>query len=75
MAEKMLLARGKKENSGTTIADLSKAFQSISHDPLIPQLKTYGFNQNTLNVIHIYLFRKSHKNTVGSSFNDLIDML
>ena len=75
MAEKMLLARGKKEDSGTTLADLSKAFESISHDPLIPQLKTYAFDQNTLNVIHIYLFGKSHKNTVRSSFNDLIDML
>ena len=72
----MLLARGKKkEDSGKTLADLSKAFESISHDPLIPLLKTYGFDQTTLNAIHINLFGKSHKNTVGSSFNDLIDML
>ena len=68
MVEKMLLARDKKEVCGAILTDLSKAFDCISHDPLIAKLNAYGFDQNTLNVIHNYLFGRSQKTRVGFFF-------
>ena len=53
MVEKMLLARDKKEVCGTILTDLSKAFDSISHDLIIAKLNAYGFDHNVIhNVIH-----------------------
>ena len=75
MVEKMLLACAKKEVCGAILTDLSKAFGCISHDLLIAKLNAYGFDHNTLNVIHNYLFGRSQKTRVGSSFSDLLDIL
>ena len=75
MVEKMLLARDKKEVCGAILTDLSKAFDCISHDLLIAKLNAYGFDKNALNVIHNYLFGRSQKTKVGSSFSDLLDIL
>ena len=58
MAEKMLLARDKKEVCGAILTDLSKAFDCISHDLLIAKLNAYRFDRNALNVIQNYLFRR-----------------
>ena len=75
MVEKMQLARDKKRDLWGILNDLSKAFDCISHDLLIAKLDVHGFNKNALNVIHNYLFRRSQKTKVGSSFSDLLDML
>ena len=75
MVEKMLLVRVKKEVSAEILTDLSKAFDSISHDLLIAKLNAYGLHQNALNLIHNYLFGRSQKTKVGSSFSDLLDIL
>ena len=75
MVEKMLLARDKKEVCGAILTDLSKAFDCISYDLLIAKLNAYGFDKNALNVIHNYLFGRSQKTKVGSSFSDLLDIL
>ena len=75
IVEKMLLARDKKEICGVILTYLSKAFNYISHDLLIANLNAYGLDQNALNVIHHYLFGRSQKTKVGSSFNDLLDIL
>ena len=46
-----------------------------SNDLLIAKLNAYGFDQNVLNVVHNYLFGRSQKTKVGSSFSDLLDLL
>ena len=74
MVEKMLLARDKKEVCGIILTDLSKAFDCISHDLFIAKLNAYGFDQNSLNVIHNYLFGRSQETKVGSSFSVLLDI-
>ena len=75
MVVKMLLARDKKEVCGAILTNLSKAFDCISHDLLIAKLNAYGFDKNALNVIHNYLFGRSQKTKVGSSFSNLLDIL
>ena len=72
MVEKMLLIRDKKEVCEAILTDLSKTFHCISHHLLIARLNPYGFDQNALDVIHSYLFGKSQKTNVGSSFSDLL---
>ena len=77
MVEKMVIARDKKEPCGAVLTDLSKAFDYISHDLLIAnaklnakiaKLNAYGFDHNAPNVIYNYLFGRSQKTKVGSSF-------
>ena len=75
MVEKILLARDRKEVCGAILIDLSNALDCISHDLLIAKLNICGFDQNSLNVIHNYLFRRFQKPKVGSSFSDLLDIL
>ena len=75
IVEKMLLARGKKEVCGAILTDLSKASDFIIQDLLIAKLNAYGFDKNALNVIYNYLFGRSQKTKVGSSFSDLLDIL
>ena len=41
--------------SGTLLTGLSKAFDSLNHDPLIAKLDAYGFSFPALNLIHDYL--------------------
>ena len=57
------------------MTDLSKAFDCISLDLLKAKLDAYGFDQNSLNVIHNYIFRRSQKTKVDSYFSDLLDIL
>ena len=38
--------------------DLSRAFDSISHDLLIPKMHTYGFSKNSLVFFYSYLARR-----------------
>ena len=35
--------------------DLSKAFDSLKHELLIPELHAYGFNRDSLKLINDYL--------------------
>ena len=83
MVEKMVIVRDKKELCGAVLTDLSKAFDYISHDLLIAnaklnakiaKLNAYGFDHNAPNVIHNYLFGRSQKTKVGSSFSVLLDI-
>ena len=57
------------------MTDVSKDFDCVSHDLLIAKLNAYGFDRNALNVVHNYLFGRSQKTKVGSSFSDLLDLL
>ena len=70
----MLLARDKKDVCGAILSDLLKAFDCISHDLLIAKLNGYRFDENALNIIRNYLFGRSQKTKVGSSFSDLLDI-
>ena len=40
---------------GALLTDLSKAFDCLPHELLIAKLDAYGFDKNSLKVIHSYL--------------------
>ena len=57
------------------MTDISKVFDCISHNQLLVKLNAYGLDQNSLNVIYNYLFGRSQKTKVDSSFSHLLDIL
>ena len=55
---------------GTTLMDLSKAYNSLPHDHLIVKLETCGLDKPSLNLVNSYLrFRKQNKK-IGTSYSD-----
>ena len=59
--------------SGILLTDLSKAFDSISHDLLLAKLNAYGFTKNPLNLINDYLTGRRQRTKISdSSWHDFI---
>ena len=57
------------------LMDLSKAFDTINHQLLLPKLHAYGFSQQALAIICSYLSNRKQRikiNNVFSSWKDLI---
>ena len=57
------------------MADLSKAFDCISHELLIAKINAYGFDETSLKVIISYLKNRTQTTKVGSSFRELLHIL
>ena len=54
--------------------DLSKAYDSLTHDLLVAKFEAYGTNKNRLNSIHNYL-RNRKQRTKISSYSDWYDIV
>ena len=70
MLEKLKRARDKGQVTGILLTDLSKAFDSISHELLIAKLYAYGFSIDSLKLINDYLSDRMQKNKVGETFSN-----
>lgn len=46
---------------GALLSDLSKEFNCLSHKFLTPKLKPHGFNNVSLNLMHIYLTERKRR--------------
>ena len=69
MLEKWKKAVDKKGNAGAILTDLSKAFDSLSHELLIAKLSAYGLNQESLEYILSYRKDKKQRTKVGSFYS------
>ena len=61
-------------HGGAIVMDLSKAFDTINHDPLIAKLSAYGFETASMKLIRSYLtnrFQRAKGNTNFSSRSKL----
>ena len=76
MIENIKISRGNKQFCAVILTDLlSKRFDCIRYDLLIGELNAYGFHQEALKLIHSYLYYRSQKVKVGSSFSNELDIL
>ena len=69
MLEKLNKALDKGLYTGILLTDLSKAFDSISHDLLIAKLNSYGFSKKTLNLMNDYLSGRKQRTKIGDNFS------
>ena len=53
----------------TILLDLSKAYDCLSHDMLIPKLEAYRLDVGSLNFLLDYLSLRKHRTKVGSSYS------
>ena len=75
MLEKWKLCIDNKGFAGGLLMDLSKAFDTINHQLLLPKLHAYGFSQQALAIVCSYLSNRKQRikiNNVFSSWKDLI---
>ena len=75
MLEKWKSASDNKKSFGALLADLSKAFDCLSHESLIAKLNAYGSNMSALRFVHSYL--KNHMqipkiNSEYSSWEEIV---
>ena len=64
LTEKWKKALDNKSFGGAVLMDLSKAFDTINHDPLIAKLHAYGFDKSSLKL----LFSQWHKQSCSYTF-------
>ena len=51
------------------MTDLSKAFDSLSHELLIAKLNAYGFSNDALNLINDFLTGRKQRTKMKESFS------
>ena len=59
----------KRQMFGTLLADLSEAFDCLSHELVITKLKTYGFSLSALKLIHNYFSKRQHITKINQYYS------
>ena len=59
----------KKGFGETVLMDLSKDFDTIKHDLLVAKLYAYGFNKESLKLLHNYLSNRWHRTKINKQFS------
>ena len=75
MLEKWRLSLDKNGCAGILLTDLSKAFDSLSHDLLIAKLDAYGFELNSVKLIHSYLVNRQQRVRINSNYSSWSEIL
>ena len=64
-----------KGYAGTILMDLSKAFDTISHELLIAKLYAYGFDKNALTLVLNYLSNRWQRTKINASFTSWHELM
>ena len=75
MMEKIRKIRDSEGVFAAVFTDLSKAFDSISHEVLLAKLHPYSFDKISLTFMHGYLSQRQQETKVGSTFTKLMSAL
>ena len=69
MLEKWKNAVDKGKVFGALLTDLSKAFDSFSHDLLIAKLNAYGFRLTAIKLVHSYLCNRKQRTKINNAYS------
>ena len=72
LIEKWKIVLDSKGYGGAVLMDLSKAFDTITHDLLIAKLHAYGFSKESLKLIKSYLSNRWQKTKVKFKLQQLV---
>ena len=75
MLEKWKSAADKGKSFGALLADLSKAFDSLSHELLLDKLHAYGFSIAALRLTHSYLANRKQRPKVNLPYSPCEEIL
>ena len=75
MIEKIKQARDDNNVFAAVLTDLSKAFDFINHELLIPNLNAYGFDSLSIKFISANLNFRKQKTKNDSTFSDYLNIL
>ena len=75
LLEKWKWAVDRGQIFGSLLTDLSKAFDCLSHELVIPKLNTFGFNLPTLNLVHDCLSNRKQRTKVNRTYSSWLEMV
>ena len=59
----------KRKVFGVLLTDLSKAFDSLSHELIIAKLNAYGFSLPALKLVQNYLSKRQQRTKINQSYS------
>ena len=75
MVEKLKKCLDEGGVTGAILMDLSKAFDTINHELMIPKLEAYGFGEDALHIVQSYLSDRWQRTKVNTSFSSWEQLL
>ena len=69
LLEKWKSAIDNQKRFGALLTYLSKAFDCLSHDPLIAKLNACGFSIDSLRLVQDYLTNRKQRNRINSAYS------
>ena len=75
MVENCKKALDQGNEYGALLADLSKAFDCLPHDPIVAKLHAYGFSTDSLKLINSYLTECKQRSKINDQFSSWLDIV
>ena len=75
MLEKWKSSVDKGKVFGVLLTDLSKAFDCLSHELIIPKLNAYGFSLSALKLMQSYLSERKQRTKINQAYSSWEEIL